>query len=39
MAQTLVALGARLPEVETHVDLQEGIDQIERLLGFRDGAA
>ncbi len=36
MLETLVALGARLPSIETHVDLQEGIDQIERRLGFRD---
>lgn len=38
MAQTLVMLGARLPAADTHVDLQEGIEQIERLLGYRDGA-
>jgi hypothetical protein len=38
MAQTLVTLGARLPAAETHVDLQEGIEQIERALGLRDGA-
>lgn len=37
MAQTLVTLGARLPAVATHVDLQEGIEQIERALGYRDG--
>ena len=37
MAQTLVTLGARLPAAETHVDLQEGIEQIERALGVRDG--
>jgi rsbT co-antagonist protein RsbR len=35
MAQTLVTLGARLPAVETHIDLQEGIDQMERALGYR----
>lgn len=34
MAQTLVALGARLPTAETHVDLQEGIEQIEHALGY-----
>lgn len=38
MAQTLVQLGAKLPAAETLVDLQEGIEQIERILGFRDGA-
>jgi rsbT co-antagonist protein RsbR len=32
MAQTMVALGAKLPEAATHVDLQEGIEQIEILL-------
>lgn len=36
MAQTLVALGARLPAAETLVDLQEGIEYIERLLGYRE---
>jgi rsbT co-antagonist protein RsbR len=36
MAQTLVTLGARLPAVETHIDLQEGIDQMERALGYRN---
>jgi rsbT co-antagonist protein RsbR len=34
MAQTLVGLGARLPATETLVDLQEGIDFIERALGY-----
>ena len=38
MAQTLVTLGARLPAVETHIDLQEGIEQIERILGYRESA-
>lgn len=32
MAQTLVALGARLPDAATHIDLQEGIEEIERVL-------
>jgi len=39
MAQTLVTLGARLPSAETLVDLQEGIDHIERALGYRDVAS
>jgi rsbT co-antagonist protein RsbR len=39
MAQTLVSLGAKLPANETLVDLQEGIDFIERELGYRDGAS
>ena len=34
MAQTLVGLGAKLPAAETLVDLQEGIDYVERRLGF-----
>jgi rsbT co-antagonist protein RsbR len=38
MAQTLVGLGARLPVADTLVDLQDGIDHIERELGYRDGA-
>jgi hypothetical protein len=29
---TCVALGAKLPEVATHVDLQEGIAEITREL-------
>jgi anti-anti-sigma regulatory factor len=33
-AQTLVGLGARLPEAATHVDLQEGIVEIRRLLAL-----
>jgi len=37
MAQTLVGLGARLPVADTLVDLQDGIDHIERELGYRDG--
>lgn len=37
MAQTLVSLGARLPAADTLGDLQDGIDYIERELGFRDG--
>jgi rsbT co-antagonist protein RsbR len=32
MAQTLVALGAKLPDAATHVDLQEGIAEIQRVL-------
>lgn len=32
MAQTMVALGAKLPDAATHVDLQEGIEQIEILM-------
>ncbi|HEY5921799.1 MAG TPA: STAS domain-containing protein [Kofleriaceae bacterium] len=39
MAQTLVGLGARLPANETLVDLQEGVDYIERALGYRDGSS
>jgi rsbT co-antagonist protein RsbR len=39
MAQTLVGLGASLPAAETLVDLQEGIEYIERQLGYRDGDA
>ena len=35
MATTLVGLGAKLPASETLVDLQEGIDYIERRLGLR----
>jgi rsbT co-antagonist protein RsbR len=31
-AQTLVALGAKLPDAATHVDLQEGIVEIRRQL-------
>jgi rsbT co-antagonist protein RsbR len=34
MAQTLVGLGAKLPAAETLVDLQEGIDYVERRLGY-----
>lgn len=36
MAQTLVGLGARLPAAETLVDLQEGIEFIEKTLDSRD---
>ncbi len=32
MAQTLVGLGAKLPDAATHVDLQEGIAEIRRQL-------
>lgn len=38
MAQTLVGLGTHLPATETLVDLQEGIEFIEKALGFRDGS-
>ena len=33
IAQTLVTLGARMPDVLTAVDLQDGIEEIERMLG------
>jgi rsbT co-antagonist protein RsbR len=39
MAQTLVGLGARLPANETLVDLQEGIQYVERELGYGAAAA
>jgi rsbT co-antagonist protein RsbR len=32
MAQTLVSLGAVLPTAATHVDLQDGIEEINKLL-------
>lgn len=32
MAQTLVALGAELPDAATLIDLQEGIEEVERQL-------
>jgi rsbT co-antagonist protein RsbR len=35
MAQTLAGLGAALPDAETVVDLQEGLEVIERNLGYR----
>jgi len=35
MAQTLTALGAALPDATTVVDLQEGLDVVERALGYR----
>ena len=35
MAQTLVHLGAQLPLDRTHGDLQEGVYEIERVLGYR----
>lgn len=35
MAQTLVGLGAALPQATTVVDLQEGLEQVERALGYR----
>jgi rsbT co-antagonist protein RsbR len=35
MAQTLVGLGAALPKATTVVDLQEGLEQVERALGYR----
>ena len=36
MAQTLVGLGAALPRATTLVDLQEGLEQVERALGYRE---
>jgi rsbT co-antagonist protein RsbR len=36
MAQTLVGLGAGLPNATTVVDLQEGLEQVERALGYRE---
>ncbi len=35
MAQTLTGLGAPLPDARTVVDLQEGLEVIERALGYR----
>jgi rsbT co-antagonist protein RsbR len=35
MAQTLTSLGTALPDARTVVDLQEGIEVIERALGYR----
>lgn len=35
MAQTLVGLGTELPSTTTMIDLQEGVEQIERALGVR----
>ena len=35
MAQSLVGLGTDLPDAMTMVDLQDGVEQIERLLGVR----
>jgi rsbT co-antagonist protein RsbR len=35
MAQTMVGLGTDLPEATTMIDLQEGVEQIERVLGVR----
>ena len=35
MAQTLTGLGATLPDAETVVDLQEGLEVVERALGYR----
>ena len=32
MARALVALGTRLPAVQSHVDLQEGVAELQRLL-------
>jgi rsbT co-antagonist protein RsbR len=37
IAQTLVSMGARLPNVRTVVDLQDGLEEMERALGYRDG--
>lgn len=39
MAQTLVGLGAKLPAAETLVDLQEGIQYIERVLRVKSANA
>jgi anti-anti-sigma regulatory factor len=39
MAQTLVGLGAKLPAAETLVDLQEGIQYIERRLAVHSADA
>jgi rsbT co-antagonist protein RsbR len=39
MAQTLVTLGARLPEASTLVDLQEAIEEMTRMLLARPGVA
>ena len=39
MAQTLVGLGAKLPAAETLVDLQEGIQYIERVLRVQSANA
>lgn len=39
MAQTLVGLGAKLPAAETLVDLQEGIQYIERVLRVQSADA
>lgn len=35
MARSLVGLGTDLPEATTMIDLQDGVEQIERLLGIR----
>jgi rsbT co-antagonist protein RsbR len=44
IAQTLVTIGAKLHGVKTMVDLQDGIEEVERFLGYRqldarDGAS
>jgi rsbT co-antagonist protein RsbR len=39
MAQTLVGLGAKLPAAETLVDLQEGIEYIEKRLAVQSADA
>lgn len=39
MAQTLVGLGAKLPAAETLVDLQEGIEYIEKVLAVQSANA
>jgi rsbT co-antagonist protein RsbR len=39
IAQTLVGLGAKLPAAETLVDLQEGIQYIERVLRLQSANA
>ena len=35
MAQTLTGLGASLPDARTVIDLQEGLEVVERALGYR----
>jgi rsbT co-antagonist protein RsbR len=35
MAQSLVGLGTDLPDATTMIDLQDGVEQIERMLGVR----
>jgi rsbT co-antagonist protein RsbR len=35
IAQALVAIGVDLSQVQTTVDLQSGLEEAERLLGYR----